>query len=204
MDPQQLERAARFGIETQYHDGCGQLRTVGPEVLARLLGALAREEPAPGMLPHSLLVRGDAGLRVPLNVSEDRALAWAILSDRQTIAYGEASGREIILPANLPRGIFRLRIAAEHPDGAHVDEAPLIVAPQQAWQGDPKKRMWALAVQLYGVRSKRNWGHGDFSDLLELIDVAADCGAAGIGLNPVHALFDEEASPYFPNSRLFL
>ena len=67
--------------------------------------------------------------------------------------------------------------------------------------------MWALAVQLYGVRSSGNWGHGDFSDLLTLIDLAADLGASGIGLNPLHALFDDrahEASPYFPNSRLFL
>ena len=40
-----------------------------------------------------------------------------------------------------------------------------------------------------------------------LIDLAADLGASGIGLNPLHALFDDrahEASPYFPNSRLFL
>jgi len=67
--------------------------------------------------------------------------------------------------------------------------------------------MWALAVQLYGVRSSGNWGHGDFSDLRALIDLAADLGAAGIGLNPLHALFEDrahEASPYFPNSRLFL
>ena len=39
--------------------------------------------------------------------------------------------------------------------------------------------MWALAVQLYGVRSRRNWGHGDFTDLAVLIDLAADLGAAG-------------------------
>jgi 4-alpha-glucanotransferase len=67
--------------------------------------------------------------------------------------------------------------------------------------------MWALAVQLYGVRSLRNWGHGDFSDLLALIDLAADLGASGIGLNPLHYVFDdraEEPSPYFPSSRLFL
>jgi 4-alpha-glucanotransferase len=63
-----------------------------------------------------------------------------------------------------------------------------------------------LAVQLYAVRSRRNWGHGDFTDLAALIELAADVGASGIGLNPLHALFDEwaDASPYAPNSRLFL
>ena len=57
------------------------------------------------------------------------------------------------------------------------------------------------------MRSHRNWGHGDFTDLAALIDIAADVGAAGIGVNPLHALFDdraEQASPYSPNSRLFL
>jgi 4-alpha-glucanotransferase len=63
-----------------------------------------------------------------------------------------------------------------------------------------------LAVQLYGVRSRRNWGHGDFTDLAALVDLASDLGAAGIALNPLHALFDDpaDASPYSPNSRLFL
>jgi 4-alpha-glucanotransferase len=57
------------------------------------------------------------------------------------------------------------------------------------------------------VRSRRNWGHGDFADLAELLRLAARIGAAGIGLNPLHALYDdrpEQASPYSPNSRLFL
>ncbi len=69
------------------------------------------------------------------------------------------------------------------------------------------QRSWAIAVQLYGVRSRRNWGHGDFTDLANLIEIAASLGAAGLGLNPLHALFDDradEASPYFPSSRLFL
>ena len=65
-----------------------------------------------------------------------------------------------------------------------------------------------LAVQLYGVRSRRNWGHGDFSDLAALLDIVADLGGAGIGLNPLHAQFYDRpgcsGSPYSPNSRLFL
>jgi 4-alpha-glucanotransferase len=39
------------------------------------------------------------------------------------------------------------------------------------------------------------------------LELAASVGASGIGLNPMHALFDdvpEQASPYSPNSRLFL
>jgi 4-alpha-glucanotransferase len=95
------------------------------------------------------------------------------------------------------------------PGETRRDEAMLHVEPRHAYQGEERgpQRAWALAVQLYGVRSHRNWGHGDFTDLARLIDLAADVGAAGIGLNPLHALFEdgaEEASPYFPSSRLFL
>jgi 4-alpha-glucanotransferase len=87
--------------------------------------------------------------------------------------------------------------------GADLRPAPT-EAPICCWQGEAVRGHWALAVQLYGVRSGRNWGHGDFTDLLVLIDLAADLGAGGIGLNPLHALFDAEASPYSPSSRQFL
>lgn len=76
----------------------------------------------------------------------------------------------------------------------------------QAFAGD-FDQVWLLAVQLYAVRSKHNWGIGDFSDLAELIGWAGQVGAAGIGLNPLHALYDdhtEDCSPYSPSSRLFL
>ena len=79
--------------------------------------------------------------------------------------------------------------------------------PEFAYQGDGRK-CWVLAVQLYGVRSRRNWGHGDFSDLADLLEIIAGLGGAGIGLNPLHAQFYDRASssgsPYSPNSRLFL
>jgi 4-alpha-glucanotransferase len=86
------------------------------------------------------------------------------------------------------------------------EEVPLIVSPPKAYGGD-FGRGWLMAVQLYGVRSARNWGIGDFSDLEALIALAGQLGADGIGLNPLHALFDDrpaDCSPYSPNSRLFL
>jgi len=43
----------------------------------------------------------------------------------------------------------------------------------------------------YSVRSGRNWGIGDFTDLEGLIETASDLGADGVGLNPLHALFDD-------------
>jgi 4-alpha-glucanotransferase len=85
-------------------------------------------------------------------------------------------------------------------------EAPPAEAPIRAWQGDGR-RHWIVAVQLYSLRSQRNWGIGDFTDLAKLVGIAAAHGASGVGVNPLHALFPdqpERASPYAPNSRLFL
>ena len=83
---------------------------------------------------------------------------------------------------------------------------PIQDEPLRAYQGDGR-RSWVLGVQLYAVRSRRNWGHGDFTDLARLVELAGARGASGVGLNPLHALFPDradDASPYAPNSRIFL
>lgn len=68
-------------------------------------------------------------------------------------------------------------------------------------------RIWGLTVQLYSVRSRRNWGIGDFSDLVALVGRVAAAGGDFIGLNPLHALFPDNPahiSPYNPSHRGFL
>jgi 4-alpha-glucanotransferase len=69
------------------------------------------------------------------------------------------------------------------------------------------ERVWGLSLQLYELRSQRNWGIGDFEDLRVMIDLVASLGGDFIGLNPLHAPFLADAtrcSPYEPSSRLFL
>jgi 4-alpha-glucanotransferase len=199
-------RAALWGIDTQFEDAFGQQRQADPEVVARLVRAFAAGgEPGPRRLPRTVVVRGGNNT-VPIEGPAGQALRWEVFSDR-TLATGTGGPPRLILPENLPTGLLRLRVA--HIDGSSTEEATLIVCPARAYQGEASgpRRMWALAVQLYSVRSARNWGHGDFTDLLALVDLAADLGASGVGLNPLHALFDDrptEPSPYFPNSRLFL
>lgn len=51
------------------------------------------------------------------------------------------------------------------------------------------KKIWGLSVQLYCVRSARNWGIGDFTDLIHLVNESAAVGADFIGLNPIHSLY---------------
>ena len=204
-----FERAALWGIETQYRDGFGRLRTVEPDVLARLLDTIVpKGEFAARMLPRTIVLRAPCDGSVRVAAAAGLALRWQIFSD-ELIAEGNDVSPLLMLPQQLPIGTFRLRVAAATPAGQLIEDASLIVCPHRAYQGGEAapERMWVLAAQLYGVRSTRNWGHGDFTDLRALIDLAADLGAAGVGLNPMHALFDDrpaEPSPYFPNSRLFL
>lgn len=66
---------------------------------------------------------------------------------------------------------------------------------------------WGITAQLYQLRSKRNWGIGDFSDLAQMARHAAGLGADFLGLNPLHALFSaspDRISPFSPSNRRFL
>ena len=74
-------------------------------------------------------------------------------------------------------------------------EAGRCYQPERLAQGG---RVWGFVVQLYGLRSARNWGVGDFTDLGSLVELAAGMGAAVVGVNPLHAAW---VSPYSPSSR---
>jgi 4-alpha-glucanotransferase len=72
----------------------------------------------------------------------------------------------------------------------------------------PAARIWGFTVQLYSVRSRRSWGHGDLADLAELVAWSGrELGAGFILLNPLHAaepLPPVSPSPYLPMTRMFM
>ncbi len=128
----------------------------------------------------------------------ERAAQWGIEP-----SYFDVQGQRHEADADTAARIVQVLAGSGHRPAAADGQA---LSPQPAYQGDGR-RCWVLAVQLYGVRSQRNWGHGDFSDLATLLTMVADLGGAGVGLNPLHAQFYDHAgsgSPYSPNSRLFL
>jgi 4-alpha-glucanotransferase len=202
-------QAVQWGLETEYQDAFGQRRSADPEALAHLIEILSQSGERPrGMLPQTCVIRSGRDRRLPLEFPSDHVVAWTVFSDGHVLTGANASS-SIEVPNELPVGTYRLRATIKSSGGdEHTEEANLLIAPERAYQGagGGLPRVWTLAVQLYGVRSRRNWGHGDFTDLVNLIDLAGDIGAAGIALNPLHALFDDhaEVSPYSPNSRLFL
>jgi (1->4)-alpha-D-glucan 1-alpha-D-glucosylmutase len=108
----------------------------------------------------------------------------------------------------LPVGVHRFSLL--RPDGEALASMALAIAPSRCYQPDALlngARAWGLSAQLYSVRSHRNWGIGDFTDLVRVVEIAAGLGADAVGLNPLHALFPdqpERSSPYSPSSRLFI
>ena len=195
-------QARNLGIQTEFIDGQGHRHVTDAAALKIILDALPARVPQP-LLNQAVVVRSGRPLRTELSQAAVPPLRWKIMAGPKVMARGQTCDRVIAWPSDLPVGSYRLHLT----DASSVtEETPLMVAPPRAFDGD-FDRCWLLAVQLYSIRSARNWGIGDFTDLEGLLELASQLGADGVGLNPLHALFDDrpaDCSPYSPNSRLFL
>ena len=72
----------------------------------------------------------------------------------------------------------------------------------------PLGKSWGFTVQLYSLRSRRSWGHGDLRDLADLaVWSASELGAGFVLINPLHAaepVPPVSPSPYLSMSRRFI
>ena len=154
-------KAKELGIQTEFMDGQGHRHVTDAAALKIILDALPVRAAAPVSRTAGGGPVGPAGAdrarrRLPRSRCAGKSLRALRLSRE-----GETRDRIIVWPADLPEGSYRLHLTDA---ASFTEEVPLIVAPPRAFGGD-FDRCWLLAVQLYGVRSARNWGIGDFTDL---------------------------------------
>ena len=204
------EQALGLGIDLGFHDIGGIYHATKPEVLEGIVAALQQDGFSDDLYADTLVAHenGQESLQMP---SEFHGAAEICLEDeaggRQVLAlnHGEDGVLWVALPA-LACGYYTLFAEVE----GIVRKVRLVVAPQSVYQ--PKMlerglRMNGLTTHLYSLRSQRNWGIGDFTDLLDLMAFAADKQLDFVGINPLHALFSAKpafASPYSPSSREWL
>ena len=186
----------------------------------------AQERERGGLEAVTVLWRDQAPWTLNLQGALARAgLFWRITLEDGSVRQGLTAGPgQLDLPADLPPGYHVLEVLAS--DGAPSSPAMLapgatampaevlaatllIHSPGRCYLPpaiEQGQRVWGPALQLYALRSRRNWGAGDFTDLIAAAPSLAQAGAALIGLNPLHALHPSRpahASPYSPSSRAF-
>ena len=204
------------------------LRLMGlePEDPAALAAAVERLDADPWRrwLPHYSIVAAGSP-EIALRVHPDQlgaTFTWELILENGDALTGDCqpdtlpevgdyhadgvrySARQLPLPA-LALGYHTLRVT----DGVQSASSRVMTCPDRFYAPEAlaRERLWGISCQLYTLRSGRNWGVGDFTDLLQLLPLAAAAGADLVGLNPLHAPCsdgDAMASPYSPSDRRYL
>jgi len=175
-----------WGVIDGYEDTSGQWQTTPERTRARLHAAMGidgRDRPAPPAV-RVLRPQDSSALDAPARLTLEDGTPFAV---------------ERALPADLPHGYHTI----EPRGGAPIT---LIVTPGRCPLPNGL-RAWGWAAQLYAARSQASWGIGDLADLARLGRWSAGVGAELVLVNPLGAPMpraDQQPSPYFPSSRLFL
>src|ERR1700728_3183244 len=102
-----------------------------------------------------------------------------------SVSYWDWQGHEVTVPDETLRAIVTALESAPAADGGPATvggPAAEAIAPV------PSERSWGFTVQLYSLRSRRSWGHGDLRDLADFAAWSArDLGAGFVLINPLHA-----------------
>ena len=210
-------------VADRYTDALGLERIVPAKTRETFIEALTVPV-QPSIAPPTRVLREGDLLTIDVTLAADQwseSVLFTIADDHGTIKAGTMplptdpvsrfvqrgettfETRTVILPFIVTASWYRVTLDVRTYGHAGID---IIVAPPRAYLPG-EERVWGLAVQLYTLRSKRNWGIGDFGDLERACQIAGDAGATLVGINPLHASHrsdPEAASPYAPTSRRFL
>ena len=219
ISEQQKQLAEKLGIAVSHYDLSGQLNYVKPETLDYFTELFQLSDKVPAAKAKNLF---DEVLVINENTQTEYDVAQFVpvaaeLAAKTSVKYQltDENGKKlstqsvnlsqkISLPA-LSYGYYALIISLNK----QTRRIRLLVQPKTAYQPPvlEEKKAWGLNIQLYSLRSERNWGIGDFGDLRYLIESAVKFGVDFIGINPLHLLYPavpDWASPYSASSRRWL
>jgi 4-alpha-glucanotransferase len=174
-----------WGIDEGFRDESGQWHEAAEQTTASLLRAMEATEEQPDESPLIVMRHG-----------------WARkIAERSELQLEDGTRMEIgnELPADLPLGYHTLF-------GQRGRESRVIVTPRRCFLPE-QLHTWGWALQLYALRSQTSWGIGDLEDLRRFSKWSAELGAGVVMVNPLCAtapVWPQQASPYYPSSRLFL
>ncbi len=203
--------AETVGIPPRWHHLSGEEQITGPETHSALLAAMglavatdaeAREtlqaleaETAVRRIPQEFVVEAEAETTLPLM----DASAWCLELEQGGTLSGVGKDTATF---TAPAGLHRLVAGNE--------TCLVIAAPRRAPSvsdmlpnAEESQRTWGITGTLYGLRSDRNLGVGDYRDLAAACTDLAACGAQFFGINPIHArgVVNDDVSPYAPTCR---
>ncbi|MGO9189874.1 MAG: 4-alpha-glucanotransferase [Streptosporangiaceae bacterium] len=120
------------------------------------------------------------------------------------VSYRNWRGRLVEVPYETLAAVLSA-LGDDEPPGGSADPEVQAHALGGAVAPFPARRSWGFAVQLYSVRSRASWGHGDLHDLADLATWSGgELGADFVLVNPLHAAEPQppvSPSPYLPMSR---
>lgn len=210
------------------------VRTGNPAELAGELAAFHEaiwRQPCEPVLVQRVGSDGTWSFRMPGQEDVDNAvrIEWSLRDEAGRYLFTEQAGPglqptdsillhdqhywrfHLPLPAGLAAGYYDLAAVGRSSSHQVHGSLRLIIVPTHCYQPAQMAtggRFWGVSLQLYALRSARNWGVGDFTDLFQWAEwVSTELGAGIIGLNPLHALKNSRPyhiSPYSPDSRFYL
>jgi len=226
--------ALNHGIEPFYWDINGKKHVATEEAKIRILGCMGVAASTEAEIDQSLAdyhrSRIDAALSPVLISSEssptveiafdcpaDRLstpVEWEIIDQgrngsftpgdcRKADGHDSSHGYEkrvAVLPADLALGYHSI----EFQFGGQHRRSMLLKSPNECFYPDSSRKLFGLALQLYSLRSDRNLGIGDLKDISDAQHDLIESGCSFVGLNPLHAVFENSGdnfSPYSPSSR---
>jgi 4-alpha-glucanotransferase len=208
-----LDLARRAGIAVEWTDHADRPNRVSLDSIRHILSALglgcrttdeierSREALNDRTLPP--VITATVGQPVRLRLEDDVPPQIRLVREDGHVVdlRAERTAHGVALPGIEAPGYHQIELGARR--------VTLAVAPARCVTISdlaPGERVWGLAAQVYGLRSRGDCGIGDMAGVIALAKAAAGLQADALALSPTHALFAADpahCSPYSPSTRLF-